>query len=108
MILVESIDIVFKRIKTRRREYARLTHATSDHLAPAPRPGDESILATQNRPGRRAQPFRKTDGHRVEMLTNRCDRTLSRDGRIESPRLDEMHGKARLSREHCDLCEISF
>ena len=83
VVMLQPLDVVFERVQTSRRENAALPHPATEHLAPAPRFGDEVRAAAEHGAGRCAKALGEADRHRVAMPCQHRGVYSQRHGGVE-------------------------
>src|SRR6202011_4869495 len=99
MVLGESIDHFSERQQAGCCQHPGLAHPAAQHLAHAAGALDEVSRPGQHGADRCAEPFRKTEHHRVDGGGQFVDVDPLRHGGVEDPRAVQMHGKAGLVRD---------
>src|SRR6476620_4358635 len=99
MIVRKTLDVILQCENAGCSQHTGLTHAATDDFAPAPCLCNEFPGPAQDRADRRAEPFRKTDRHRVEMAADLGHRNLKVHSGIEHARAVQMQSESACARE---------
>ena len=108
MVVGEPVDHVLERVDAGRGDDAGLAHAAAEHLAVAPRLGDELLRAAEHGADRAAQALREAERDRVAVRREAGDRDAELHGGVEDARAVDVHGQAVLVGDVADGGEVFF
>ncbi len=98
MVFGQPVHMVIERMQCRSGQDAGLTHAATQHLAPASRAGNHLRRTDQHGPDRCAEALGQANGNRIETFCE-CGRCLPTGNRgIEDARSIQMRGQSLRTR----------